>query len=366
MGRKSVLATALLLALTACSQQATEPVTSERPAVAVEVARVTPGEVKETIAVVGTLEPKFTGEVKTEYSGTITDVYVSEWVRVSKGTLLARFDSREVRAALEGATAARLQSEVGATRAQRELERAEKLKAAGLATQQFLDDARAANDAAAAQLRAAQAQESMVRTRLAKTEVRAPMDGVIALRRVNPGDYIENMGGPGPMFRIVDNRRLELTVSVPSSAIGTVQLGQPVWFTVDAIPGRTFEGRVSFINPSADATSRTVKVIAVVENDDGALRSGLFAKGGIVTGTRSGILSVPRTAMVTWDPIKRAGAVFVVRGDKVERHVVATGAAAGDTIEVGSGLAVGDTVVTRGAFNLREGDRVTVASAPGA
>ncbi|HEX9160173.1 MAG TPA: efflux RND transporter periplasmic adaptor subunit, partial [Thermoanaerobaculia bacterium] len=185
-------------------------------------------------------------------------------------------------------------------------------------------------------------------------------------RTVNPGDFVENMGSPKPMFTIVDNRRLELTVTVPSSQIASVELDQPLSFTTDGVPGRTFEGRVSFINPAADESSRTVKVIAIVDNSDNALRSGLFAKGSIVTGERKGVLRVPRSAMLTWDPAARAGVVYVVSGERAQRRSVATGAAATDVIEIGTGLNAGETVVTRGAFNLRDGDRVTVVTSPGA
>ncbi len=360
------LSVVFLLILAACSRAASEGEKSERPPVAVEVSRVAAGNVSEAIAVVGTLTPKFQGDIKTEYSGTITDVYVTEWVHVRKGTLLARFDRREADASLQAATAARLQAEVAATRARRELERGEKLKSAGLATQQNLDDARSAADAAGAQLAAARAHEQMARTRIDKTEVRAPMDGVIALRTVNPGDFIENMGSKEPMFSIIDNSRLELTVTVPSSLISTVRLGQPLSFTTDAVPGRKFEGRVSFINPAADETSRTVRVVALVPNDSGTLRSGLFARGEIITNHRNGVLRIPRSAMVTWDPAANAGVVYVVSGDHAQRRNVSTGAASSDAIEIAGGVASGEVVVTRGAFNLRDGDRVSVISSPGA
>jgi membrane fusion protein (multidrug efflux system) len=357
---RSVTALALLALIAACSRTATESEKAQRPPVAVEVSRVAAGSVDETIAVVGTLTPKFEGEVKTEYSGTITEVYVTEWVRVAKGTLLARFDRREAEAALQAATAARMQAEVATTRAKRELERGEKLRAAGLATQQNLDDVRSAADAALAQLEAAKAHEEMARTRVAKTEVRAPMNGVIASRTVNPGDFIENMGSPRPMFTIVDNSRLELTVSVPSSQIADVKLGSPLWFSTDAVPNRKFEGRVSFINPAADEASRTVRVVALVKNDDGALRSGLFARGEIVTSQRKDVLRIPRSAMLTWDPAAKAGVVYIVNGDRAQRRNVATGAASSDVIEIAGGIASGEVVVTRGAFNLRDGDRVSV------
>ena len=166
-------------------------------------------------------------------------------------------------------------------RAARELDRTVKLKEAGLATQQNLDDARTAAEAAAAAADGGEGAEAMAETRLAKTVIRSPLDGVVASRTVNSGDYVENMGSPKPMFRIVDNRRLELTATRPLVAdLGGAEVGQPLSFTTDAVPGRTFTGKVTFINPAADESSRTVKVMAEVVDNRGrdaevrALREG--------------------------------------------------------------------------------------------
>ena len=352
----------LLFALYGCSRGASGSGGGAKPAVAVEASPVVSGELKEVIEVVGTLAPKFQAEVKTEYSGTVTEVLVTEWVRVSRGTVLLRFDAREAEAAVEAARASLLSAEVGLNRARREMDRTVKLKEAGLATPQSLDDAKSAAEAAEAQLAAAKAQKQIAETKLAKTVIRSPLDGIVASRTVNPGDYIENMGSPKPMFRIVDNRRLDLTVTVPSSRISALRLGQPLSFSTDAVPGRTFRGRVSFINPAADEASRTVKVVAAVENSDETLKSGLFAKGEIVTGERQNVLRVPRSALVTWDLAARTAVVFVVQGEKAVRRTVETGVAAGDDVEVTKGLSPGEEVVTRGGFNLSEGDRIAVVA----
>jgi RND family efflux transporter MFP subunit len=201
----------------------------------------------------------------------------------------------------------------------------------------------------------------MAETRLAKAVLRAPIDGVVAVRNVNVGDYVENMGSPAPMFRIVDNRVLELTANVPSARMAALKVGQPFAFTSDALPGREFAGKVSFINPAADEASRTVKVKAEVPNADETLKAGLFVKGRIVTGRRPGVLVVPRSALVSWDTVSRQGGVFVVEGGVARRVSVETGAAPGDAVEVVKGLSAGQEVVTRGGFNLRDGDKVLAA-----
>lgn len=337
-----------------------------KPAVAVEAAPATVTTLNQAIEVVGTLEPKFFADVKSEFTAVVEEVYVTQWVHVDKGTPLAKLDTREADATLEGAKASALQAKVNATRAARELERAVKLKESGLLTQQSLDDAHSADEAAQAAAQAAASQLEVAKTRYAKAVIRSPMAGIVALRAVNVGDRVENMGSGDPMFRVVDNRVLELTVLIPSARSAPVQVGQELDFTVDAYPGKNFAGLVMHINPSADPVSRSVKIMADVPNPGGELRGGTFVKGQIRTGQRVGVLQIPRIALLSWDVERGTGEVFVLRGDTAERRAVKTGEATAELVEVVEGLAAGDKVVTRGGFNLRPGDRVQLATPQGA
>lgn len=357
--RLLVLATLPAVALPGCSGKGTGSATAPQK-MAVEAEPVSVGTLRQAIAVVGTLEPKWQAEVKAEYSGVVAQVLVPEWTRVRKGDVLLRFDAREAEAVAASARASFLQAEVAATRATRERERTEKLKEAGLATQQQVDEARTGADASLATAGAARAQKDMAETRLAKTVVRAPLDGVVASRSVNPGDFVQNMGSENTMFRIVDNRLLDLAVAVPSSRLSEVRTGQTLTFATDAVPGRTFEGRVRFVNPAADAATRTVKVFVEVPNPEGTLRSGLFVKGEIVTAERTNVLTAPRTAILSWDLAQKQAVLYALEGETARKRTVTTGATSGDQVEIVSGLAKGDRVVTRGGFNLRDGDPVEI------
>ena len=358
------LATGLAAALSTagCTSKPESPSSRGKPPVAVETAPVTAGTLEESIEIVGTLTPKFEAQVRAEYAGTVVEIYVTEWVPVKKGTPLARLDTRELDAAVQAAKAAALQAEAEAQRAQREYERAVKLKEVGLMTQQGLDDALTARDAAGPAAEAARAHARTAETRLAKAVIRAPMDGIVAERTVSVGDYADK----AYLFRVVDNRLFDLTVTLPSSRISAVRTGQKLTFTTDAVPDRTFEGTVAFINPVAEERSRAIRVLAAVPNPEGELKAGLFVEGRILTGTRTGVLRVPRTALLSWDVQAGRAEIFVVEGDTARRRSVSTGAAMGEDVEIAAGLAAGDRVVTRGAFNLRDGDLVTVAGTKGA
>jgi RND family efflux transporter MFP subunit len=349
-----------------------------KPPVAVEGTKVNVADVTEGIEVIGTLAAKFGADVRSEYTGIVTDVYVTEWVKVKKGDPLAKLDTREIEvavqrslAAVEVAKANLLQMEVGENRANREYDRAVKLKEEGLITQQALDDARTEKLAAAARLEAGKAQIRLaeeevkqVQTRLTKTLLRSPMDGMVSLRNVNVGDFVGEMGAKS-MFRIVDNRVLDLTVTVPSGEMASLRPGQLITFSTDALPGKTFSGKVMFINPIVNEADRSLKVVAEVDNKNEQLKSGLFVTGRIKTGERRGVLKVPRAALLTWDVPGKKADLFVVQEDTARRRTVGTGALSGDRVEVTNGVEAGELVVTRGGFNVKDGDKVNVTRVNG-
>ena len=365
----SVLSGLALLAGAGCAKETatTPPVAAPtKPPVAVSVAAVTQDALQETVEVVGSLQPKFSVDVKSEITGTVTAIFVTEWVPVHKGDRLAHLDTRESDAGIEALKAAVAQATVAESRAQREYVRAQQLKEFGLITPQSFDDAKSAVEATQAAVSSANAQVRTAESHLAKSNIVSPMDGTVALRGVSVGDRVENMGSGNPLFRIVDNRLMDLTVSVPSSRLSLVHVGQPLEFSTDAVPGRMFTGHVMFINPAIDPSSRSAQVVVSVTNADGALRGGSFVKGRIVVARRTAVLQVAREALLNWNVEKHTADVLILRGDKTEKRAVTLGTVAGASVEVVSGLQPGDQVVTRGAFAIGEGDKVNVVKGAGA
>jgi RND family efflux transporter MFP subunit len=374
-GRAGAAVLVLFAAAMGCSAEGKDPKGAGRtgkPVVAVEAARAAVGEMTSGIDVVGALSPKFQAEVKSEVSGSVAEVFVAEWVRVKKGDPLARVDTREAEALLRKAEAAvgaakagLLEARAAGNRADRELERALKLAEAGLLTRQGEDDARTQKEAAAARVAAAESQVlaaeedvHCARTRVSKAVIRSPFDGTVAERLVNVGEVVGEM--QKVVFRLVDNRLLDLTVSVPSVEMAGLRIGNPLVFSADAFPGRSFAGTVKFINPAVSDADRSVKVIAEVRNVPEVLKGGLFVKGRIVTGRRTGVLQIPRSSLVAWDVGEKTAFVLVVADNVARRRAVRTGSVAEDRVEVSSGIAPDDMVVTRGGFNVGDGDRVKV------
>lgn len=351
---------------------------ASKPTVAVEASKATTSDIMEGIDVVGSLSPKFGADVRSEYTGILTEVYVTEWVKVKKGDALAKLDTREIDvffqkagAAVEVAKANLLQAEVADHRANREYERGLKLKEEGLVTQQSLDDsstekeaAKARIEAAKAQLRVAEEDVRQAQTRLSKAMIRSPMDGMVSLRNVNVGDFVGELGGKA-MFRVVDNRTLDLTVTVPSIEMAAVRVGQPLTFSTDALPNKVFTGKVMFINPAVNEADRSVKIVAEVDNTSGELKGGLFVNGRILIGRRTEVIKIPQTALLTWDVAAKKAEIFVVNGDLARRQTVRTGNLSGDQVEITSGLTPGQQVISRGGFNVKDGDKVNVTQVNG-
>ena len=367
-----MLATLALLA--GCSKKQDVAV---KPPMAVELATAATAELTEGIEVTGTLEPKFSADVKTQIPGLVKEVYVTQWVRVRKGQPLARIDvaeaealTKRAEAAVVAARAQLAQSQVALARAEREEARSLKLKEAGLATQQAVDDARtetaaarARIDSSKAQIRVAEEEVHQTKARFAKGLVTAPLDGVVALRDVNVGDLASDAAAGKPIFRVVDNRILNLTVTVPSADSARVKVGQPLEFTVDALPGKSFSGKVMFINPELNAADRSLKVVAEVQNVTELLKGGLFAKGRIVTGKRSGVVQIPRSVLGNYDTVQQTAVLFVADGQVARQRKVSTGNTNGTLVEIKEGLKTGEKYVARGGFTLRDGDRISVAGA---
>jgi RND family efflux transporter MFP subunit len=180
---------------------------------------------------------------------------------------------------------------------------------------------------------------------------------------VNVGEVVGEM--QKVVFRVVDPRLLDLTVSVPSAEMAAVRVGQALAFSTDAIPAKTFTGKVRFINPVVSEADRSLKVIAEVRNESEELKGGMFVKGRIVTGRRASVLQVPRVSLLAWDVAAKKGDLLVVEKDVARRRAVRTGSVSGDLVEIASGLAKGEAVVTRGGFNVKDGDRVNVTRMDG-
>jgi membrane fusion protein (multidrug efflux system) len=149
----------------------------------------------------------------------------------------------------------------------------------------------------------------LARLELSYTTVTAPISGVVATRNIKPGNFVQINT---PIFRIVDNSRLEATLNVPEREIAKLKAGQPVQLSVDALPGKTFAGRSTGCRPVVDSGSGTFRVICAFDGG-GLLQPGMFGRIRIDYDQRADALVVPRTALLEDG---RRPAVYVVEAGK--------------------------------------------------
>ncbi len=298
-------------------------------------------------ALSGTLVAERTAAIRAEVSGQVMAILHEPGDRVSAGEVLARIDDRAIADAWLGARSGVTQAELAADIAKRELDRAMKLSAVGAIADRDTENARRANLATQAQFEDAKARLAQAQKQKDATVVKAPYAGIVAERTVNAGDIV----APGaPLFTVVDPATMRLEANIPASQLGSVRRGAPVTFSVTGYPDRRFTGTITNIAPSADATTRQVRVIARIPNAGAGLVAGLFAEGRVSSTVREALTAPqaavdlrgirPVVARLKGGKVERVEVTLGVRDDATERVEITAGVARGDTLLVGAALGI--------------------------
>jgi len=356
LGRTGVCAAALLLTtsllVTGCkSGEANDQAAKEgdkkeekaADAVPVEVVKAARRAVAASYTGTAALEPRAESQVVAKTSGVALQVLVEEGQKVRAGQPLVRLDPDRARLTLA-------QTEAEMRKLENNYQRATRLVDKQLVSAAEVDQLKYDVENARAQYR-------MAALELSYTTVLAPISGVIASRSIKDGNFVQINT---PIFRIVDDSRLEATLNVPERELATLKAGQPVLLVADALPGKQFTGVVDRVAPVVDSGSGTFRVICAFADAAATLQPGMFGRIRIDYDQRTDALVVPRLALLEdGDP-----AVFRVREGKVARVPVKLGYAEGQWVEIRDGLKEGDQVVTAGKVALRDGTEVQVIGEP--
>lgn len=284
-------------------------------------AQVEQGDIRVAISATGTLSALSTVDVGSEVSGKVEEVLVDFNDTVKKGQVIARIDPSTFETQIEQGDATIASARANLQTAQAVLRNAEidYTRKASLVQQKLiargdLDQALAARDQARAQVGAAQAQirqqqasTQNFRLNLGRTVIRSPVDGVVLLRSVEPGQTVAASLQAPVLFKIAEDLvRMEIVLAVDESDIGQVKQGQAVSFTVDAFPDRQFRGGVSQVRLSATNTNNviTYPVVVSVDNSDQVLLPGMTTNAEIEVSRRDNILKVPNAAMRFKPPVE--------------------------------------------------------------
>jgi RND family efflux transporter MFP subunit len=357
-----------------------------RPALTVELGSASRGSMSDIVAVVGSLEGQASVEVSSKVTGRLEEVAVRIGDRVTRGSVLARVESRELQeqvrqaeASFDVARATVRQREADLKFAQTNLDRSQSLFQRQLLPRQTLDDADARHQSAQAQLDLAKAQFNQAQARLdelkitlTNTQIVSPVDGFIGKRYLDPGAFASTNA---PVASVVDIRIVRMVANLGERDMRRVPVGTAANVEVDAYPGETFKGRVSRVAPVFDPATRTAEIEIEVPNVGYRLKPGMYARVELTISTRNDAITVPRNALV--DLGGKTG-VFVAapaetaegtRGGASGAKVltakflpVEVGIRAGEAIEITTGLDNGVQVITTGASALKNGDRIVAAN----
>jgi membrane fusion protein (multidrug efflux system) len=313
--------------------------------VTIEAAKVALMPLPQGITAVGSLRSDESVTLRPEVAGRISAIAFQEGQRVAKGALLVRLDP------------AVPQAEAQQARANLKLAQTKFDRAVDLSKSNFISGQ--AKDEAENNLKVAEAALQLAEAKLARMELRAPFSGMIGLRVVSVGDYVKE-GADLVNLESIDV--LKVDFRVPEIYLKQVQVGQSLAVTLDAIPGKTFDGKVFALNPLFDAAGRSIVIRAMVHNTDTSLRPGMFARVRLFTKEAKDAMVVPDTALV---PTGDEQFVYRVVDGKALRTKVEIGQRREGIVEVLQGLDPADTIVTAGHLKIRDGTVVKIAGAGG-
>lgn len=342
---------AALAVLSGCKDSSADPAQTAAPPLQVQTAEAKQGSITRFITIPGEIRPYQEATLYAKVPGYLKSIHVDKGDPVSEGMLLAEIEVPEL---IAEQARRKAELEIAAIDFKR-LSESQK-KAPDLVVPQTVDDARGKFDAAKANLEGTE-------TLLKYAKIVAPFSGLITRRFVDPGAFIPAAtSGSTPqsaaMVTLTDFRRVRLQVAVPEVEAPLVAVDQPVKLTLEALPGRNFEGKVTRISYSLDQASKTMLAESELPNPKLELRPGMYATVKIGVERRDNALLVPVAALVT----EKAGAsVFVLNENHAKKTRVETGFDDGVSVEIVRGVAPGQRVILAGKQSLKDGQPVAIS-----
>lgn len=290
--------------------------------------------------------------VSADLPGIVEKIFFESGQSVAAGALLVELDTRQEEAQLAAAEAQRDLTELN-------LQRAKGLVAQGISAQSDLDRL-------TAEKKQADARAGEIRATIQRKMIRAPFGGMLGIRQVNLGQYLEGGAAVVPLQAV---RPVYVNFAVPQQQLTQVKVGLPIHVTAEGAAGIAADGKITAVDAVVNEATRNVGVQATCDNADGRLRPGMFVKTAVGMGSGDAAVTVP-TSAISYAPY--GDSVFIVEQVKgpngqnylgVRQQFVKLGSSRGDQVAVVSGIKAGETVVSSGVFKLRNGAAVKVNNA---
>ncbi|HEX7937480.1 MAG TPA: efflux RND transporter periplasmic adaptor subunit [Gemmatimonadaceae bacterium] len=311
----------------------------------------------DAVAVSGPLDPAQTLPLKAQINAIVKSMRVDRGSRVKRGDTLVVLEAQGLHGLAAGAKAAVDAAEANLALATQRQDAARRMHASGGISDDNLRSVEAARASAEAQAAAARAQLATAQENESRAAILSPISGIVSDRSAETGEAVKD---GGLLVTVVDTRTLQLNAQVSVDEAMRVRPGATVLFTLDAVKGETFHGRVLRIDPRADPATRQVGVASELPNEDLRIVAGQFAHGRVLTGTPAPMVAVPITAVT--DSSGHAH-VFVVASGRLKSREVTLGPRDDDLGMIGirSGLQAGERVLSAPVVGAAEGLAVAMS-----
>lgn len=333
------------------------PTTSEEslpiPVRTFKAARI---EFTDLLPVLGTVRGQSEVDLKFEVNGVVRSLNFREGDLVEEGQVLAQLDEREARLKVEYAESKQKTSEAQLKLAEKRRSTNEQLYKIGAIILPKLEESQIEVEQAQTQVETAEKEARIAENDLLRTTMRSPIAGVAGTRQVEVGEYVTPQAVVGSLMEVSS---VYVEVGIIERDIERIRLGQRVKVSVDSLPNTTFEGRVDNLAPLIEGKSRTLTAKVKVENTQGQLLPGMFARCDIAVFEKPDALVVPTSALKDADGDGKFESVFVIEGDQAVTKPITLGYLTTDYAEIAQGVDEGMPVVTEARGNLKEGSRVT-------
>ena len=322
-----------------------------------DVADVKRGTIEEATAIQGELKPLEQIDVRARIEGNLDAVSVRAGDRVTRGQVLARFESQIEEAARKSAVADVESAKADLENAKWNAEQSAELFKAGAIPERDLRTAQQDQVASQARLAAAQSRLDAASRDAQDTRVLAPTTGVVSVRSADPGEHVTR---GAVMFTVVRNDVLELEASVPARYAGDVAPQMPVKFNA---ADRDLVGKVARVSPTINPANRSITVYLQLPNPGGALKGNTFATGRIISRTVDGTIVVP-TAAIRYAQTQQEPFVYRLVNETVEYAPVKVGIVdeTNGIVQITDGLAEGDRIIVGNVGAIGRGTKVTLAT----
>lgn len=314
------------------------PQTGKGPIVAIKAVVVKKGKVENKLVLSGTVLANEEAVLKPEVSGRITSMNIKEGAEVEKGQLLVKINDADLQAQLAKQNAMQKINE------EKERDLKALLAIKGVSQEEY--------DLALSTVQQTKADIDLTQAQIAKTEIRAPFNGVIGLKNVSEGNNVS----PADVIASVQQLNpVKIDFSVPEKYTASVHLNDTVLITIQGT-NHTYTGKIYAVDPKIDAATRSLKIRAVCENAKREIFPGSYAQVTLVLKSSQSVV-MPTMAVI---PDLHGQKTYVVRNGKAVSVLIETGIRTDTSVEVLKGLVEGDTVATEGIMALKPNAQVKI------